>query len=66
MALRHETWGVTSESCGSVSLPCHQGLQETIEDEVILTRVLVLAGLATPQPPSQGGMSEPTSAEEVA
>ena len=43
-----------------------QGLPETIEDEVILTRVLVLAGLATPPPPSQGGRSEPSSAEEVA
>ena len=42
-----------------------QGLPETIEDEVILTRVLVLAGLATPPPPSQDGTSEPSSAEEV-
>jgi hypothetical protein len=43
-----------------------QGLPETIEDEVILTRVLVLAGLATPPPPSQDGRSEPSSAEEEA
>jgi hypothetical protein len=43
-----------------------QGLPETIEDEVILARVLVLAGLATPPPPSQDGRSGPSSAEEVA
>jgi hypothetical protein len=43
-----------------------QGLPEMIEDEVILTRVLVLAGLATPPPPSQDGRSEPSSAEEEA